>query len=47
MTKSTSEKKIAANRVNGKKGKGPKDTRTTRFNATKHGLLSAGVTEFG
>jgi len=27
------------------KGKGPKDTASTRFNASKHGLLAAGVTE--
>jgi len=45
MSKSTSEKKIAANRLNGKKGKGPNDTRSTRFNAVKHSLLAAGVTE--
>jgi hypothetical protein len=45
MSKSTSEKKIAANRLNGKKGKGPNDTRSTRFNAVKHGLLAAGITE--
>jgi hypothetical protein len=45
MTKPTSDRKIAANRVNGAKGKGPKDTRSTRFNAVKHGLLAQGVTE--
>ena len=45
MTKPTSDRKIAANRINGSKGKGPKDTRSTRFNAVKHGLLAQGVTE--
>jgi hypothetical protein len=42
---STSDKKIAANRLNGPKSQGPRDTTSTRFNAIKHGLLSAGVTE--
>lgn len=41
----TSSKKIIANRSNGQKSHGPADTTRTRFNATKHGLLSAGVTE--
>jgi hypothetical protein len=41
----TSEKKIIANRLNGLKSHGPKNTTSTRFNATKHGLLSAGITE--
>ena len=41
----TSEKKIAANRTNGKKGTGPDNTLSTRYNAKKHGLLAAGVTE--
>src|SRR5947208_9651096 len=41
----TSEKKIAASRSNGKKGTGPKNTLSTRYNAKKHGLLAAGVTE--
>jgi len=45
VTKPTSDRKIAANRLNGKKGTGPKDTRSTRFNAVKHGLLASGVTE--
>jgi|SRR5216683_1716452 len=45
MKKPTTDRKVAANRLNGKKGKGPNDTRSTRFNATKHGLLAAGVTE--
>jgi hypothetical protein len=41
----TSEKKIAANRINGRKSHGPKDTTLTRHNATKHGLLATGITE--
>jgi hypothetical protein len=41
----TSERKIAANRRNGRKSKGPKNTKSTRANATKHGLLAVGVTE--
>jgi hypothetical protein len=41
----TSEKKIAANRLNGRKSRGPKNTTSTRFNATKHGLLAVGITE--
>jgi hypothetical protein len=45
MTKSTSKKQIAANRLNGKRGTGPKDTSSTRFNALKHGLTASGVTE--
>jgi hypothetical protein len=40
-----SEKQIAANRQNAKKSPGPGNTESTRFNATKHGLVSAGVTE--
>jgi hypothetical protein len=42
---STSEKKIAANRTNGHKSRGPKNTNSTRFNAAKHGLLAVGITE--
>jgi len=42
---STSERKIAANRLNGQKSHGPNNTTSTRFNATKHGLLAVGVTE--
>ena len=41
----TSDKKIAANRINGRKSHGPKNTTTTRTNASKHGLLAAGITE--
>jgi hypothetical protein len=41
----SSEKQIAANRNNGPKSTGPKNTDSTRFNAVKHGLLAVGVTE--
>ena len=36
---------IAASRSNGKKGTGPRDTTSTKFNAIKHGLLAIGITE--
>jgi hypothetical protein len=39
------ETKIIANRLNGRKSHGPQNTTSTRFNATKHGLLSVGITE--
>jgi hypothetical protein len=42
---STSAKKVAANRINGQKSHGPTNTTSTRFNATKHGLLAQGITE--
>ena len=42
---STSDKKVAANRINGQKSRGPKNTTSTRYNATKHGLLALGITE--
>ena len=42
---STSERKRNANRLNGQKSRGPKNTSATRYNARKHGLLAAGVTE--
>jgi len=42
---STSAAKVLANRINGSKSKGPKDTTRTRFNARTHGLRSAGITE--
>jgi hypothetical protein len=45
MKKLTSREKIAANRSNSKKSTGPKNVISTRFNATKHGLLAAGITE--
>jgi hypothetical protein len=41
----SSEKQFAANRSSALKSTGPKTTNSTRFNATKHGLLAAGVTE--
>jgi hypothetical protein len=41
----TSRSQINANRINGSKAHGPKDTTSTRFNATKHGLLALGITE--
>jgi hypothetical protein len=37
--------KTAANRLNAKDSTGPTNTSSTRFNATKHGLLSAGISE--
>lgn len=40
----TSEKKIAANRLNSKRSTGPRDTQRTRFNAVKHGLQARGLT---
>jgi len=42
---SSSDKKIAANRLNGQRSRGPTNTTSTRFNATKHGLLAVGITE--
>ena len=35
-----SERKLLANRGNAKRSTGPKDTRRTKYNAQKHGLLS-------
>lgn len=40
-----SEKQIAANRRNSDKSPGPGNTQSTRYNATRHSLLSVGVTE--
>ena len=40
-----SKRKIAANRENAQKSTGPANTTSTRYNATKHGLLSEGSTE--
>lgn len=40
-----SQAKIEANRDNARQSTGPKDTRSTRYNAAKHGLLAEGVTE--
>ena len=45
MNMPTSEKQIAANRINAQKSKGPTNTSSTRTNATKHALLSAGISE--
>jgi hypothetical protein len=42
--KPTSEKKIAANKLNGKKAHGPLDTSKTKYNAIKHGLWATGLT---
>jgi hypothetical protein len=42
---STSNRKRNANRVNGQRSRGPIDTSSTRYNATKHGLLANGLTE--
>ena len=39
------EKQITANRLNGLKSHGPTNTKLTRTNANKHGLLAAGITE--
>jgi hypothetical protein len=36
---------MEANRQNSQKATGPKDTTSTRLNATKHGLLAQGITE--
>ena len=41
----SSERKRKANRSNGQKSRGPKNTNGTRYNARKHGLLAAGLTE--
>jgi hypothetical protein len=41
----TSAKKVASNRINAQKSQGPINTTSTRFNATKHGLLAQGITE--
>jgi hypothetical protein len=43
--KSTSQKKIAANQLNGAKSPGPINTSNSKYNATKHGLLRVGVSE--
>lgn len=45
MSPNTTETRTATNRENAKKSTGPRDTSSTRYNATKHGLLSKGVTE--
>ena len=43
--KSCSEAKVLADRKNRTGSTGPKNTESTKFNATKHGLLAVGVTE--
>lgn len=45
MDKNTSSQKADANRKNALRSTGPKDTTSTRLNATKHGLLAQGLTE--
>jgi len=37
--------RLSANRRNAARSSGPKNTISTRFNATKHGLLADGITE--
>ena len=37
--------KAHSNRENARKSTGPNETTSTRLNATKHGLLSRGITE--
>jgi hypothetical protein len=43
--KTNADVKASANRRNAKNSTGPKNTSSTRLNATKHGLLSDGITE--
>lgn len=43
--KTVSAKKIAANKLNAKKSTGPVNTSITKFNGTKHGLQTVGVSE--
>jgi hypothetical protein len=45
VKKPTSNEKVASNRRNSSKSTGPENTTSTKFNATKHGLLAAGLTE--
>jgi len=45
MSDSISPAKAEANQRNARKSTGPKDTTSTRLNATKHGLLAQGITE--
>ncbi|MGC2194252.1 MAG: hypothetical protein WA628_06225 [Terriglobales bacterium] len=44
-SKSSGDARNSANRGNAKKSTGPNNTTSSRFNAAKHGLLSAGITE--
>lgn len=36
----SSDKKVAANQANSKKSSGPRNTTSTRYNSTMHGLLT-------
>jgi hypothetical protein len=45
LTKAVSERKLLANRENSKKSCGPCDTRRTRYNAVKFGLLTKSVSD--
>ena len=40
MKEKISQRKREANRSNAKSSTGPRDTKATRFNAVKHGILS-------
>ena len=44
--KGTSQKVIERNRRNSLHSPGPRNTQRTRYNALKHGLLAAGLTEW-
>jgi hypothetical protein len=44
--KGTSQRKIQANRRNSLRSTGPENTQRTRYNALKHGLLAAGLTQW-
>jgi hypothetical protein len=44
-SKQVSARKVEANRENAQKSTGPINTTSTRYNATKHALLSEGVSE--
>ena len=37
--------KAESNRINAQRSTGPRNTKSTRFNAVKHGLLAKGITE--
>src|SRR5271169_1830104 len=43
--RATTDAKASANRRNARMSTGPRDTSSTRLNATRHGLLSEGITE--
>jgi hypothetical protein len=45
MANNSNPKKTDANRGNAQRSTGPKDTTSTRLNATTHGLLAQGLTE--